>query len=63
MNQIKLVGAFASPYSRKMRALMRYRRIPFCWILRGSPADLDTPAVPVQLIPVLVLATRNYWRR
>ena len=55
MSQIKLVGAFASPYSRKMRAVLRYRRIPFRWILRGSPADLDTPAVPVQLIPVLVL--------
>jgi glutathione S-transferase len=55
MSTMKLVGAFASPYSRKMRAVLRYRRIPFRWILRGSPADLDTPAVPVQLIPVLVL--------
>ncbi len=52
---LKLVGAFASPYSRKMRALLRYRRLPFRWVLRGSRADLDTPAVPVALIPVLVL--------
>ncbi|MEO6028948.1 MAG: glutathione S-transferase N-terminal domain-containing protein, partial [Candidatus Binatia bacterium] len=55
MSTLTLVGAFASPYSRKMRALLRYRRIPFRWILRGSPADRDTPSVPVALIPVLVL--------
>jgi glutathione S-transferase len=53
MNDIRLVGAFASPYSRKMRAVLRYRRIPFRWILRGSAADVGIPAVPVGLIPVL----------
>ncbi len=53
MNDIRLVGAYASPYSRKMRALLRYRRIPFRWILRGSREDANTPPVPVALIPVL----------
>ena len=55
MSEIKLVGAYASPYSRKMRAVLRYRRIPFRWILRGSAEDVDVPPVPVALIPVLVL--------
>ena len=51
---LKLVGAHGSPYSRKMRAVLRYRRIPFRWILRGSAQDVDLPEVPVALIPVLV---------
>jgi len=53
MNDIKLVGAYASPYSRKMRAVLRYRRIPFRWIIRGSREDVGIPPVPVALIPVL----------
>jgi glutathione S-transferase len=54
MKPLKLVGAFGSPYSRKMRAVLRYRRIAFRWIMRGSAADGGIPAVPVALIPVLV---------
>jgi glutathione S-transferase len=50
-----LVGAPGSPYSRKMRSLMRYRRLPFRWIVRGSSSDKGIPEVPVGLIPVLVL--------
>jgi glutathione S-transferase len=38
-----------------MRALLRYRRIPFRFVIRGSREDADTPPVPVALIPVLVL--------
>jgi glutathione S-transferase len=51
---LKLVGAPGSPYSRKMRALMRYRRLPFQWVIRNSTSDTGTPDVPVSLIPVLV---------
>ncbi|MXW60162.1 MAG: glutathione S-transferase [Acidimicrobiaceae bacterium] len=35
-----------------MRAVLRYRRIPFRWVLRGSRWD-DLPEVPVQIIPVI----------
>ncbi len=51
---IRILGAPGSPYSRKMRALLRYRRIPHVWIQRGAPEDRDLPPVPVDLIPVLV---------
>lgn len=54
MKSLLLVGGYGSPYSRKMRAVLRYRRIPFRWIMRGSPEDVGIPAVPVALIPVLV---------
>jgi glutathione S-transferase len=54
MKPLKLVGGFGSPYSRKMRAVLRYRRIAFRWIMRGSAADVGIPAAPVALIPVLV---------
>jgi glutathione S-transferase len=53
IRDIRLVGAYASPYSRKMRAVLRYRRIPFVWGLRGSREDVGLPPVPVALIPVL----------
>ncbi len=49
-----MVGAHGSPYSRKMRAVLRYRRIPYRWVVRGSREDRDIPDVPVALIPVLV---------
>ncbi len=39
-----------------MRAVLRYRRIPFTWIMRGSSDDVGIPDVPVALIPVLVFA-------
>jgi glutathione S-transferase len=54
-----LVGGYGSPYSRKMRAVLRYRRIPFRWILRGSRWDVGIPDVPVALIPVLVFPGRD----
>ncbi|MFZ0887450.1 MAG: glutathione S-transferase family protein [Candidatus Binataceae bacterium] len=59
MRELKLVGGFGSPYSCKMRAVLRYRRIPFRWIMRGSAWDVGIPPVPVALIPVLVLPGDN----
>jgi len=45
-------GAHSSPYSRKMRAVLRYRHIPHDWVVRGSAND-DLPPASVPVIPVI----------
>ncbi len=51
-----LAGQYGSPYTLKMRGVLRYRRIPFHWMLRNSRWD-DLPEPPVPIIPVI--AYRN----
>ena len=51
---IKILGSPGSPYSRKLRAVLRFRRIPHLWIQRGSKDEGTVPPIPVRLIPVLV---------
>ena len=48
-----LAGQYGSPYTLKIRAVLRYRHIPFRWVLRDSKWD-DLPAAPVPIIPVIV---------
>jgi glutathione S-transferase len=50
-----VVGAPGSPYSRKLRALLRYRRIPHRWVVRGSPESKGLPRPRVELLPQLVV--------
>lgn len=47
-----LHGALGSPYSMKMRALMRYRRLPFLWV-QGLGAHALASRLRVPVIPVL----------
>jgi glutathione S-transferase len=52
---LHIVGAPGSPYSRKLRAVLRYRRIPHVWVQRGSREARALPRPRVELLPQLVL--------
>ncbi len=56
MNEpIRIVGSPGSPYSRKLRATLRYRRIAHVWIHMGSPEAAGLPQPRVSLLPQLIL--------
>ncbi|MEM6913698.1 MAG: glutathione S-transferase N-terminal domain-containing protein [Pseudomonadota bacterium] len=48
-----LYGAVASPFSMKMRAYLRYRRIPFRWISGIEANEIARTKVPHYMVPVL----------
>ena len=52
---LTIVGMPGSPYSRKLRAVMRYRRIPHSWVHHGSPESRGLPRPRVALLPYLIL--------
>ena len=51
----RLIGGPGSPYSLKIRALMRYRRLPFDWLIRarvgGEVAHVKPPTIPILHTP------------
>jgi glutathione S-transferase len=52
---LRLRGAPGSPYTRKMLALLRYRRIPYHFVVRGSREDRGLPEPKVPLLPTFFL--------
>jgi glutathione S-transferase len=52
---LQIVGMPGSPYSRKLRSVLRYRRIPHAWITAGSPEHRALPRPRVELMPQLIL--------
>jgi glutathione S-transferase len=52
---IALSGAPGSPYTRKMLAVLRYRRIPYAFMLPTNPRLGDLPRPKVQLLPTFYL--------
>ncbi len=49
----RLIGSTASPYAIKLRALLRYRRIPFDWVIMTKALRRQTAHLRPNLIPVL----------
>ena len=51
---VTVCGVPGSPYTRKMLAVLRYRRIPYRMIISGSPESAAMPAPKVPIVPVLM---------
>lgn len=53
-NRYRVIGANGSPYSMKLRAIMRYRRLPHDWVYR-LPTELEAlkGKIKVMLVPIL----------
>jgi len=49
----RLIGGIGSPYSIKMRAIMRYRRLPFDWVPKTSKVAEEVAHVRPPMVPVL----------
>ena len=53
-HRYRLIGANGSPYSMKMRAIMRYRRLPFDWVYRTpEQGEALKGKIKVMLVPIL----------
>jgi len=52
---VALSGAPGSPYTRKMLAVLRYRRIPYRYLIVSNPALADMPRAKVPLLPTFYL--------
>lgn len=51
---LRVVGVGASPYTRKLRAAVRFRRLPYRFVVAGSKEAEALPERPLPLIPYLV---------
>jgi glutathione S-transferase len=52
-DRYRLIGSLGSPYSRKMRAIMRYRRLSHDWVLRTERNRDEFAHLKPALVPVL----------
>lgn len=52
---IRLKGSPGSPYTRKMLAVLRYRRLPYRLLLGGHDQDFGLPRPRVALLPTFYL--------
>ena len=57
-----VVGQNGSPYSMKLRAVMRYRRLPFDWVLRTERNMGEFAAVKPLLMPMIRFPGETKWR-
>ncbi|QUS38645.1 glutathione S-transferase family protein [Tardiphaga alba] len=56
----RLIGSTASPYALKLRAIMRYRRIAFDWVIMNRSLREATSSLKPMLIPVLQYPDGSY---
>lgn len=54
VHDLRIVGVGASPYTRKLRSALRFRRLPFRFVVSGSKEARALPGGPLPLIPYLI---------
>ena len=60
-NHYRLVGGLGSPYSMKMRAVFRYRRIPHIFQMRNGAIRQEVAEVRPQIIPIVQPPGEDHW--
>ncbi len=60
MNAYRVIGIESSPYAVKVRAVMRYRRLPHIWVARMPQFFEETQAVRPLLMPVVQFPDGSY---
>ena len=55
----RLIGGLGSPYTMKLRAIMRYRRLPHVFEMRNGKVAEEVAHVRPQLIPMLQLRAKS----
>lgn len=49
----RILGSLGSPYSLKMRAILRYRRLPYIWVQTDASNDDVRAAMRAPVIPII----------
>ena len=57
-----VVAQNGSPYSQKLKALLRYRRLPFDWVFRNERNQDLVADVRPQLLPTVRFPEESRWR-
>ena len=57
----RLLGDIGSPYSMKMRAIMRYRRLPFVWLQINQKRRDETAHIRPPVIPKIQFPDDGTW--
>lgn len=60
MDHYRILGGLGSPYSMKMRAILRYRRLPHVWIQTDESHDAERAQVKPAVIPVIQYPDGTY---
>jgi len=53
MPQYRILGSLGSPYSLKMRAVFRYRRLPHIWVQTTAAHDEERALMKAPVIPII----------
>ena len=60
MNAYRIIGVESSPYAVKVRAVMRYRHLPYIWVSRMPQFFAETATVRPLIMPVVQFPDGEY---